>query len=81
MLKAEADPWKVIVAFIIIIVCTILILLLFTDKFTSSSKNLKFECWELEIPGRCFCPNPADCSTQEGREDCLKNMRAECYGK
>lgn len=77
--KAEADPWKVIVTIIIVLVCTLFILFFFTDTFSSTSSNLKFECWELNIPGRCFCENQADCATEQGRDKCAKELREKCY--
>lgn len=78
--KAEAEPWKLIVGFIIVIVCAILIMFFFTDTFKGSSERLRFECWELEIPGRCLCENEADCDTREGREECRDLLREKCYG-
>jgi hypothetical protein len=80
-MRAEADPWKVIVGLIIIIVCTLLILFFFTDKFNTGASKFKFDCWELEIPGKCFCPNQDDCATKDGRDKCRKDAEAQCSGK
>lgn len=77
-MKAEADPWKIITLLIIVIVCTILIIFFFTDKFSSGSSKFSFDCWELEIPGRCFCEDETECATAEGREECRDRLRREC---
>ena len=78
--KAEADPWKLIIGFIIIIICTILILFFFTDTFKSTSRNLEFDCWKLTVPGICLCDDERDCQTSEGRDACKEDLRNKCYG-
>jgi hypothetical protein len=79
--KADGDPWKIIVGLIIVIIATIIFLIFFTDTFNSGSSNFDINCWELEIPGKCFCENPSECNTQEGRNECLIEAREKCNEK
>lgn len=78
--KAEIEPWKVIIGFILVILVVIFVLYFFTNTFTRSSENLKFECWKLTVPGICLCEDERDCLTKEGRDECKKELREQCYG-
>ena len=78
--KAEVEPWKVILGFVLTILTVLFILYFFTNTFSSSSENLDFDCWKLNVPGICLCEDERDCQTREGRDACKEELREQCYG-
>lgn len=89
-MKAEADPWKIIIGAIIVIFVVLVMIFIFrsnvggqTKVFDEALCGINSDWNQDGIPDilqSCICRDPSECDQPGGPERCQQEKREYCEG-